>query len=103
LQLTVDGGTNANAIFATPTPIEGGPLVGTPEDNTVMSVDLSRNELNTDRTDLPNWSDLDDDNDGLTDFDEEHIHGTDRLNADTDRDGQRDDTDPCPLDPDNVC
>jgi len=49
-----------------------------------------------------NSVDLDDDNDGLPDT-EEKIIGTDLFNPDTDKDGERDGQDPCPLDPLDSC
>ena len=46
--------------------------------------------------------DPDDDNDGLPDTEEKNL-GTDPFNPDTDKDGQKDGQDPCPLDPKNSC
>ncbi len=59
-------------------------------------------DLDNDGDGIPNTTDPDDDNDGVSDV-QEASNGTDPFNPDTDHDGVNDGQDACPLDPTNAC
>ena len=76
-------------------------LADTDSDGSIDSLDnclfsANADQLDTDADEQGNVCDEDNDNDGLTDFEEVNL-GTDPLSEDTDSDGENDNVDNCPL------
>lgn len=96
ITLTVDGNiTFIIDVFPTQTDVTN----NTPSATYTSTVFV---DWDNDGDGIPNSTDSDDDNDGVSDV-QETTNGTDPFNPDTDHDGVNDSQDACPLDPTNVC